>query len=93
MNKNNEILKKAIEFWGVEMQTMKIAEEAAELSLAIIRMGNPTKDKKAMEDNLYEELGDMKIMMAIVDMIYDKERINERVRYKLIKMNKKYFSS
>lgn len=91
MNISKKILKKAIDKWGRDMQIKKIEEEALELGLAISRLNNPTKDKKALEDNLYDELGDMMIMMEQAKLLFDEERINERVRFKMDKMNEKYF--
>jgi hypothetical protein len=45
-----------------------------------------------MEANLYDELADMKIMMAQAEMLFDADRINERVKFKLDKLQSKYLS-
>lgn len=86
-----EILQKAIDKWGKETQTNKIQEEALELALVINQMKCPTKDFLKMEENLYDELADMKIMMAQAELIFDKKRIDEIVEYKLNKLESKYF--
>jgi ABC-type Na+ transport system ATPase subunit NatA len=55
----------------------------------------PTKNPHEMEEKLIDELADMKIMLAQGDLIFDAERINQRVEYKLKKLKelylKKYF--
>jgi len=85
------ILHKAIEKWGVETQINKIQEEALELSLIINQIKCPTKDPIEMEEKLYDELADMKIMMAQAEILFDNNRINQRVQYKLNKLQNKYF--
>lgn len=89
---NREILLKAIEKWGRDNQINKIQEEALELSLILNQRNCPTKDPKQMEASLYDELADMKIMMAQAEILFDAERINERVKFKLDKLQSKYLS-
>ena len=87
---NQEILRKAIVKWGAEVQINKIQEEALKLALVLNQRNCPTKDVAQMEEQLYDELADMKIMMAQADMLFDADRIDERVEYKLNKLNTKY---
>lgn len=89
---DKEILLKAIEKWGESTQINKIQEEALELSLVINQRNCPTKDPEQMEASLYDELADMKIMMAQAEILFDADRINERVKFKLDKLNRKYLS-
>lgn len=89
---DKEILLKAIEKWGEITQINKIQEEALELSLVINQRNCPTKDPEQMEASLYDELADMKIMMAQAEILFDADRINERVKFKLDKLNRKYLS-
>ncbi len=89
---NKEILQKAIDKWGKETQINKIQEEALELALVLNQRKCPTKDVEQMEANLYDELADMKIMMAQAEMLFDADRINERVKFKLDKLQSKYLS-
>ncbi len=86
---NKEILQKAIDKWGKETQINKIQEEALKLALVLNQRNCPTKDPEQMEANLYEELADMKIMMAQAEMIFDANRINERVKFKIDKLQYK----
>ena len=87
-----EILLKAIAKWGKTTQINKIQEEALELSLVLNQRNCPTKDPEQMEASLYDELADMKIMMAQAEILFDADRINERVKFKLDKLNRKYLS-
>ena len=89
---NKEILHKAIEKWGRDTQINKIQEEALELSLVLNQRNCPTKDPEQMEAKLYDELADVKIMMAQADILFDADRINERVKFKLDKLQSKYLS-
>jgi len=89
---NKDILLAAIAKWGRETQINKIQEEALELSLVLNQMKCPTKDMEQMENNLYDELADMKIMMAQAEILFDSDRINKRVKYKLGKLQSKYLS-
>ena len=86
------ILHKAIEKWGRDTQINKIQEEALELSLVLNQRNCPTKDPEQMEANLYDELADMKIMMAQAEILFDADRINERVKFKLDKLKSKYLT-
>lgn len=89
---NKEILLKAIEKWGRDTQINKIQEEALELSLVLNQRNCPTKDPEQMEASLYDELADMKIMMAQAEILFDADRINERVKFKLDKLQSKYLT-
>lgn len=45
-----------------------------------------------MEEKLYDELADMKIMMAQAETLFDADRINKRVEDKLLRLEEKYFN-
>ena len=85
-----QILHAAIELFGRDTQINKIQEEALELSLVLNQRKCPTKDVKEMEEKLYDELADMKIMMQQAEILFDADRINERVKFKLNKFSQKY---
>lgn len=89
---NQELLKRIIERFGRETQIHKIQEEALELALVINQRNCPTKDKEQMEECLYDELADMKIMMAQAELLFEKKRINDRVRSKLQECESKYLT-
>ena len=74
MNKN--ILKRAVEKYGTHNQMLKCIEECGELSRAISRIlielssgdGFTTKES---QENLYEELADVSIMIEQMMIIFD----------------------
>lgn len=76
------ICRRIIAKWGAETQVNKIQEEALELALVLNQRNCPTKDAQQLEDALYDELADMKIMMMQADILFDSKRIEERVQYK-----------
>lgn len=89
---DQDILLRIIAKWGTETQINKIQEELLELSLVLNQLNCPTKDPKEMEDKLYNELADVKIMMAQAYIIFDEDRINARVKYKLSMCAMKYLN-
>ena len=86
---DKSLLKRAILKWGMNTQTHKLQEELLELALVINQLSCPTKPD--MTDALIDELADVKIMMAQAEIMFGEELINERVRYKLNRMEEKYF--
>lgn len=89
---SEDILHKIINRFGRKVQVNKIQEEALELSLVLNQINCPTKNPEEMEEALYDELADMKIMMAQAEILFDKERIDKRVAYKLEKFKSKYLT-
>lgn len=89
---DEDLLHRAIDLWGRDVQINKIQEEALELSLVLNQRNCPTKDPGQMDEQLYDELADMKIMMAYAEILFNGNRINERVAFKLHKLETKYLS-
>ena len=87
---DKEFLQKIIERFGEATQVNKIQEEALELALVLNQRNCPTKDPEEMEDKLYDELADMKIMMGQAELLFDSDRINRRVEFKLERFKQKY---
>ena len=89
MNKN--ILKKAIEKYGTHNQMLKCIEECGELSRAISRIltelssgdGFTTKES---QENLYEELADVSIMIEQMIIMFD--CTDEVIAQQLIKLRR-----
>lgn len=73
---NKEILQKAIDTYGTHNQMLKCIEECGELSRAISRIlielssgdGFTTEES---QENLYEELADVLIMIEQMIMMFD----------------------
>jgi NTP pyrophosphatase (non-canonical NTP hydrolase) len=76
LNMNKNILKKAIEKYGTHNQMLKCIEECGELSRAISRIlielssgdGFTTEES---QENLYEELADVSIMIEQMIIMFD----------------------
>lgn len=88
---NKQILIKAIEHFGKDVQIDKIQEEAMELALILHQFKCPTKDKDKMLPQVYSELADMKIMMQQAEILFDKDRIDAIVELKLARLEANYF--
>lgn len=91
-NIDRELLLRIIDRFGRDVQVNKIQEEALELALVLNQIKCPTKSCDEMTMQLYDELADMKIMMAQAEILFDAEMINERVEYKLNRFKQKYLN-
>jgi len=62
---------------------LKTAEELQELSLAITQLIN--KPNKVDEQEIIDELGDVKIRLKIISKLFSKKKVKERIKFKLDK--------
>ena len=85
-----KVLHNAITKWGIQNQIHKIQVEALELALALNQAQCITKDRIEMDEKVYDELADMTIMMQQAHMLFDSKRINERVNFKIKRLQEKY---
>lgn len=75
------IQKEALDLWGAEKQTDMIEEEANELVGALIKYRrNPCEEAR---NNVIDELADMFVVMEYGPMIFDSDKIQDRVNFKL----------
>jgi len=94
MNKEQiAIIAKVAETNSHKYSLLKSSEEFQELALILIQQR--TKKGRDFTKDIIEEIGDCKIRLAILEHLYDKEKIQERVDYKLTKFkeyldNKQY---
>ena len=63
---DSNVVKKSIEHYGADLQTVVCMEECAELIQAISKM----KRGKDTRDNLIEEMADVMICMEILKQVY-----------------------
>lgn len=63
---DSNVVKKSIEHYGADLQTVVCMEECAELIQAISKM----KRGKDNRDNLIEEIADVMICMEILKQVY-----------------------
>lgn len=61
----------------------KAAEELAELSLVLLQKIN--KPLKVDDADIIDEIGDVKIRLGVLERMYDRSKITERVLHKISK--------
>lgn len=70
---------------GYHYNLHKSAEECMELALILTQ--KLLKPKKINDDAITDEIGDVIIRLEILQKIFDKEKIEKRIAYKLGKFN------
>lgn len=94
MNKK-KILKDAIYAFGENNQIDMAIEEMAELTKALLkhRRAVDSNNKQAIEyalENIAEEIGDVRIMLKQLVMIFDnKKKVNEHIEMSLVDLQQK----
>jgi len=84
---DTNILQKAIDKWGEVSQIEMIEEEAIELALALQKYKRTNTDPIKGMENIYDELADMKIMLAQAELLFDPDK-NSRVEFKMNRLSK-----
>lgn len=87
---NKEILQKAIDTYGDEMQIAVAIEEMSELTKALIK--DKRHNYKILDDwqNTAEEIADVKIMVEQLEMIFDcKEEVDKQIEFKLNRLKER----
>lgn len=82
-----EILRKAIDKYGIESQTSMIKEECLELALAIQRFDRNKTPENV--DNIIDEIADVTIMMEQAKMLFSANLIQERIEFKMKRLEKR----
>lgn len=62
---------------------LKTAEELQELSLAITQLIN--KPNKVDEQEVIDEIGDVKIRLKVIQHFFSRKKVKERIEFKLDK--------
>lgn len=92
---NKEILKKAIKHYGTHNQMLKCIEECGELSRAVSRIlielsSGDCFTTKESEENLYEEMADVIIMLRQMAMIFQCEgRVQVQIAKKIDRLKER----
>lgn len=90
-SKNLKVLSKLLKLNGEEAVLKKVAEEATELSLAIMQLHCPTKlDKKRRLNDVHKEFADLKNVMRQAEMFLNRKKINKYQNVKIQKKKAKY---
>jgi len=83
---DTKLLKQAIEKWGIPAQTDMIQEEAMELALALHHLKRKSKDREKSLEAVYDELADNEITLKLARLIFDSDKIDERITYKMTRL-------
>ena len=86
---HKRILTQCIETNGVRHQIVKAIEELSELSVELAKVSNYTSMLliETNQDRVCDEIADVKVMIAQLEMIFPSEHINERYEFKLNRLN------
>lgn len=86
---NKKILQECINTWGEKSQLEMIIEESLELALSLQKYKRKNVNLTERLNDIYSELADMKIMLAQADLIFDKEKIDEHVKFKMNRLEQR----
>lgn len=86
---DDKILDKAIETWGIDAQLEMVIEECLELALALQKLKRLRGDMTQKEKNVIDEIADVKIMVKQAEKIFGSEPVNERVDFKMNRLNER----
>jgi len=93
MNKEErmKLYKQAEDLWGVVAQYDQMVEEMGELIVAINKykrkcLYGEYKDNKQIEDNLAEEIADVKMCLELIEDYIGQDRVNKIFQVKLQKL-------
>ena len=85
MMNNKELIQYLVENNKYKHNLLKAAEELSELSLALLQKVNK---EDVSDDNIVEEIGHVKIRLAILDELFNKQDVQESIDSKLSKFRK-----
>jgi NTP pyrophosphatase (non-canonical NTP hydrolase) len=86
---DEDILQKAINTWGTVVQIEMLKEECIELALALQKLSRARGDEEEKERNIIDEIADVKIMICQAQRIFPADKINERVDYKMKRLEQR----
>jgi len=86
---DDKILDKAIETWGIDAQLEMVIEECLELALALQKLKRLRGDMTQKEKNVIDEIADVKIMIKQAEKIFGSDQVNERVDFKMNRLNER----
>lgn len=79
------ICKEAVESYGSFHQTLKAMEEMGELTTALVKF----RDGRAVYEDVVDEIADATIMMFQLSLIFDKDKVEDRINDKLHRLEKR----
>ena len=84
MNKR-ETYKRAIKYWGKELQIGMLMEEVSELMIAINRY---RRGRETNKNKIAEEIADVKIMLEQIQVMFNITSVNQWHEQKLLKLKR-----
>ena len=82
--KDKELIKYLVENNDYKYNLLKTAEELNELSTILLQYVN--KDNKIDKQKIIEEIGDSIIRIKVLKKLFNKKKINSRIKFKLNKL-------
>jgi NTP pyrophosphatase (non-canonical NTP hydrolase) len=76
---DEDVLERALDEWGIDLQADKAEEEAAEFIVASKHFGQGKVD----EENVVEEVADVMVMVEQLALWLGRERVQEKIDEKL----------
>ena len=93
MKIDKTILGMAIDKWGTSSQVGMLHEECLELALALhklnSRAGGRGQNNTLLLGNVYDELADVIIMVEQSKLIFNMNKVQERIDYKMNRLNER----
>lgn len=86
---DTNILRQAIEKWGKDAQVEMIEEECIELALAIQKLKRSGGNTQQKLDNVIDEIADVKIMITQAQMMFGYDSVQERIDFKMNRLNER----
>jgi len=88
-NINEEFLLKVIKTFGTANQIDMIREECMELLLALQRLRRRKEYETEIMSNVIDEVADVIIMISQARLIFGKDKVDERIKFKLQRLEGK----
>ena len=82
--KDKELIKYLVENNDYKYNLLKTVEELNELSTILLQYVN--KDNKIDKQKIIEEIGDSIIRIKVLKKLFNKKKINSRIKFKLNKL-------
>ena len=93
---NKEILRKAIDTYGINAQLDMCIEEMSELTKAICKYKRAFNSKEPVRNgafeafgNVEEETADVLIMLEQIKMMFDRNNIEQQIEYKTKRLSER----
>jgi NTP pyrophosphatase (non-canonical NTP hydrolase) len=91
-NRTKKLLIAAIEKYGIDSQLGIVQEECAELIVAISHFRRLNCLASLDQTSMIDEIADVSIMLTQCQLMFDYEKIKQRITYKLSMLSEKLAS-